>query len=142
MRRAMVLFVAVVMLSAIPVVANAHTTVDHFTGIWTAIDEDGSRMTLRITDRGDGTVDMTLRDNGGTFCRVFNRVTGIPTVPLVATGEGTVDGHTLTVPFDIVCRNGITGTGIGVTYTLQNGTMTRPILPGPGEVVWTRRAAF
>lgn len=140
MRRATVLVAVLATLMVIPSVANA-ATVDDFTGIWTAIDEDGSRMTLRITARTDGDVDMTLRDEGGSLCGVSNP-RGKLTVPLVATGIGIVTGNDLEVSFDIVCRNGVNAFGVFVKYTLQSpGTMTREIPVPSTPVVWTRRAA-
>ena len=118
MRRVLVLLVTVATMLAIPVAANA-ADVDDYTGIWTGVDGDGSRMILFITDAGGGTVNLTLRDNGGTFCQGPTRPSGVPLVPLVATGTGTIVNGDLVVPsYAIVCRNGVSGPSIQVTYVL------------------------
>jgi hypothetical protein len=119
-------------------VASAVDADDDYTGIWTAVDTDGSNMILFVTDLGSGQVSMTLLDNGGTFCGTFNP-RGRPIVPLIATGTGTVD-ETLVVTFDIVCVNGVSGPSVEVTYTL--GVDRTTMSDDTGVTGWTLRADF
>ena len=138
MRRAVILAAVLATLLAIPAVASAVDADDDYTGIWTAVDIDGSNMILFVTDLGGEQVSMTLLDNGGTFCGTFNP-RGRPIVPLIATGTGTVNG-TLVVTFDIVCANGVSGSSVEVTYTLGGDRTT--MSDSSGVEGWTLRADF
>ena len=138
MRRSVILAAVMATLLAIPAAAGAVDADDDYTGIWTAVDVDGSNMILFVTDVGGGQVSMTLLDNGGSFCGTFNP-RGRPIVPLIATGTGTVNG-TLVVNFDIVCVNGVSGPSGLVTYTLGVDRMT--MSDSSGVTGWTLRADF
>ncbi len=125
MRRGMVLAISVVMLLAIPAVANAHRTIDDYVGFWTSTDIDGSNQELTITDNGDGTLNFVLVDDGGSFCGDFDPE-GNPTNPLTATGTGTIarNGKVTVASFAIVCENGVNGPSIPVTFKVKpHGTM-------------------
>jgi len=121
MRRGMVLAMSVAMLLTIPAVANAAPrTLGDYVGTWESIDIDGSNQELTITDNGDGTLNFVLVDDGGSFCGEFDPA-GNPTVPLTATGTGTIarNGKVTVASFNIVCDNGVAGPSIPVTFKVK-----------------------
>jgi hypothetical protein len=104
---------------------------DPFLGRWTAVDNDGSNMTLQIA----GHYQLVLYDDGASVCGVFDE-NGDPTVAAIVKGTGSATGEVLSVSFTGRCLTGGGATfSNSYTFTYDPGTDT---LTDGTAVIWYR----
>src|SRR4051795_4816422 len=116
---------ALAMTVATPVAASAAAP-SGFVGSWSAIDTDGSHLSLAISGR-NGHLAVNEFDDAATVCGG---------APARVVGAGTVDASTLFVPVTVACLPGgnVFRHRVVVTFTYVSGSDT---LTDDAGVVWT-----